>query len=209
MPRWTPTFLTELRRTARWHRKVLAAGLAAAAVTIGIEAASAPDPPTTSMTVAAGSLSGGATLRQQDLTTVEVPPDVVPESAVTVEDAVGAVLAAPIGPGEPLSSTRLLGASLLEGWGPDLVASPVRIADAGSVGVLTVGDRIDLFASTGSGEATVLSEAVPVLAVPSEEDTGAGSAGGALVVVAAAPTEAVSLADAATSGTVAFALRDG
>jgi len=147
MPRWTPTFLTELRRTARWHRKVLAAGLAAAAVTIGIEAASAPDPPTTSMTVAAGSLSGGATLRQQDLTTVEVPPDVVPESAVTVEDAVGAVLAAPIGPGEPLSSTRLLGASLLEGWGPDLVASPVRIADAGSVGVLTVGDR------EGGGEA--------------------------------------------------------
>ncbi|HLR93414.1 MAG TPA: RcpC/CpaB family pilus assembly protein [Jiangellaceae bacterium] len=208
MPRWTPTFLTELRRTARWHRKLLAAGLAAAAVTVGIEAASAPDPSTTSMTVAAGALSGGTTLQQEDLTTVEVSPDAVPESAVTVEDAVGAVLAGPIGPGEPLSSTRLLGASLLEGWGPDLVASPVRIADAGSVGVLTVGDRIDLLASTGSGEASVLSEAVPVLAVPSEEDSGVGSAGGALVVVAVAPAEAASLADAATRGTVSFSLRD-
>lgn len=159
------------------------------------------------MTVAAAPLSGGTTLRQEDLTTVEVHPDTVPESAVSGEDAVGAVLAGPIRPGEPLSSTRLLGTSLLDGWGSDLVASPVRIADASSVRLLGVGDRIDLLASTGSGEATVLSEAVPVLAVPGNDES--GSVAGALVVVAVEPANAATLADAAAGQHVSFTLRTG
>jgi hypothetical protein len=78
----------------------------------------------------------------------------------------------------------------------------VRIADAQVVGLLRVGDHIDLVAADPrSGSASYVAVDVPVLALPAPAELGAGSTGltGQLVVVAAVPSEVDSIAGAAAT----------
>ncbi|MGH8829246.1 MAG: SAF domain-containing protein, partial [Jiangellaceae bacterium] len=116
--------LARFARTVTWHRRLLASGLAAAAVALAIEAASPPAPDTVEVVVAAADLSGGTTLTPDQLTTAELPPDLLPEGLMAADDAVGRVLAGPLRAGEPITDLRVVGPSLLEGWGSGVVASP-------------------------------------------------------------------------------------
>jgi hypothetical protein len=115
-----------------------------------------------------------------------------------------------------VTDVRLVGPSLTDGY-PGLAAVPVRLPDAGMVGLLTVGDRVDLVsADPQGGAASVVAADVPVLALPADDGgangaggvsgAGAGGLGGRLVVVGAEPGDVARIADASvrTFLTVAF-----
>ncbi|MBB5786397.1 SAF domain-containing protein [Jiangella mangrovi] len=198
--------LRHLIRTAGWHRRLLAGGLAAAAVAFAIEAASPAPPDTVDVVVAAHDLPGGTVLSAADLATVGLPASAVPAGVVDAASAPGALLAAPVRAGEPITDRRILGPGLLDGWDAagDVVAAPVRVADAGAATYLRPGDRIDLLATSLDGVAStsVVAADVPVLALPSA--AGSTLAEGALVLVAASPAQAADLAAAAVAARLSF-----
>ncbi|HEY9409653.1 MAG TPA: Flp pilus assembly protein CpaB [Jiangellaceae bacterium] len=202
MDDWRAQF-TRWVRTIAWHRRLVAAALAAGAVALAVDAASPAPPETREVVVAARDLPGGTTLGEADLSTAQLSPGVVPDGATAIEDASGRVLAAPMRAGEPLTDVRLVGQALLDGWGPDVVASPVRVADAGAVGLLRPGDRIDLLATSadGTGATQVVAPGVPVLTLMAGGDV---LVEGALLVVAATPDQAAALAGAAVTSRLSF-----
>jgi pilus assembly protein CpaB len=197
-----------------WHRRLLAAGLAAASTALGLTVvAPAPDP-TVPVLAAARDLPAGAPLVERDLRPLALPPDAVPEGALRPGAAVlGRAPAGPVRRGEALTDVRLVGPGLLDALGPGLVATPVRIADAGSVGLLRPGDRVDVLAARaptvaeagGAARASPVVQGVRVLTVPSAED--GGLADGALVVLATREPEATALAAAAVDGPLSVVLR--
>jgi Flp pilus assembly protein CpaB len=196
-------------RTVAWHRRLLAAGLAAGAVALTLQAAE-PDPaPTVPVVAAAGELRGGTTLTPEDLQLVDIPRGTVPRGAVaSLDDAVGRLLSGPMHEGDLITDLRLVGPSLVAGWGEDMVATPVRIADPGVLALVRPGDRIDLYATQLSalGAAAVVAAQVPVLAVPDsgEQDV---LAEGALLVIAATTRQAGLLAEAAVTSRLSVVLR--
>lgn len=198
-----------------WHRRLLAAGLAAGAVALGLPVL-APEPaPTGAVLAAARDLPAGAPLVETDLVAVALPAAAVPDGALRPGAAVlGRVPAGPVRRGEPLTDVRLVGPGLLEALGPGLVATPVRIADAGSAALLRAGDRVDVLAAgppTATGappRAAPVAEGVPVLSVPAPGAAGTG-AEGALVVLATDAAAAAALAGAAAGGALSVVLRGG
>jgi Flp pilus assembly protein CpaB len=126
----------------------------------------------------------------------------------------GRVLAGPVRAGEPITDVRLVGRSLLEGYGDGLVATPVRIADAESARLLRSGDVIDVLAATaaaetGAGEARLVAAGVRVVVVPRAEDSALGGGGfgeGALVVLATTPATATRLASAAVTSRLSLTI---
>jgi pilus assembly protein CpaB len=195
------------------HRRALAAALAAAAVAAGVSVLSPAGPATAAVLTAARDLPWGARLTGADLRRVALPVGVVPDGAVVDEaDARGRLLAGPVRRGEPITDVRLVGPGLLAGPGAsdtgDLVATPVRIADAEAAALLHAGDTVDVLASAeGPDAATVVAPAVRVLAVPRDDAAGAVLADGALVVLATSPAVAARLARAATTSRLSIVLR--
>ncbi len=193
-----------VRRAVLRRRRPLAAGLTAVAVAAGLHAVAAPPAPTVSVLVAARDLPAGQVLDADDLVSVDFAPGSEPDDVVG--DAGGRVLAAPLRRGEPLTDVRLVGPALTEGH-PGLVALPVRLPDAAMVGLLEVGDRIDLVATDPQeGGAEVVAADVPVLALPapSADEPGASALPGRLVVVGAEDDDVPALADAAVRSFVTF-----
>ncbi|MFB8029895.1 RcpC/CpaB family pilus assembly protein [Streptomyces sp. NPDC056465] len=99
----------------------------------------------------------------------------------------------------------------------ELVAAPVRIADAETVGLLRPGDRVDVIASVdGDTDARVVARDVRVAQVPRgavagepsfpAADGGAGPGSGALVVLSVRRDTAAALAGAGASGRLAVAV---
>lgn len=204
--------LSELRRAVSWHRRLLAAGLVAAAVAFSLSALSPASPPTVAVLVAASDLPGGQRIDAGDVRTARLPADAVPEGALTGARAAGAILAAPVRRGEVLTDVRLVGRALLSTLGPaELVGAPVRIADAGAVALLRSGDTVDVLAAsapqaTGEASASVVASRVRVLAVPGAGADPAGTADGALVVLAVTADAASSLARAAVDSRLSVTL---
>jgi Flp pilus assembly protein CpaB len=220
--------LSRVRRRLLAHRRLLAGLLTAAAVAAGIRTVAPAAPETVAMTVAAHDLAAGATVSQTDLATAHVPPEAVPDGAVG--DAAGAVLAAAVRRGEPITDARLVGPSLTLAH-PGLVALPIRLPDGAMAELLQPGDRIDLYAvdptdsatgsATGSaagsatgptagsaGEAGRVAAGVLVLAVPPQKDATtsvtSGLAGRLLVI--GVPADAVArVTDASVRSFLTFA----
>lgn len=216
--------LREVRRAVSWHRRLLAAAFAAAAVALGLSAVVPEPPPTELVLAAATDLAGGATLRAGDLRELRLPPDAVPAGVLRPGTEVsGRTIAGPMRSGEPLTDVRLVGPSLLSGYGEGVVAAPVRIADAGAVRLLHAGDVVDVLAAettlasdpegrTASVRpARVIAAAARVLLVPAPQDSGDGSgaslSGDALVVFAVDRTVAADLARAAVTAQLSVTLR--
>jgi Flp pilus assembly protein CpaB len=202
--------LRALRRAVSLHRRLLAAGLAAAAAAVGLGVA-APSPPVTeAVVVAERDLPGGAVLRARDLQVRRFTAGTAPAgSAETPAGLLGRVLAAPLRTGEPVTDVRVVGPGLVRGYGPGLVAAPVRIADADSVALVRVGDRVDVLAPDPRGQyppALAVADA-PVIAVPRLADEVAAGASGALVVLAVTSSQAQGLAQHAVLGPLVLALR--
>lgn len=207
--------IRELRRAAQWHRRLLAAGLAAAAVAFALSALKPPPPAQVSVVVAARDLPGGTTLTGLDVAHRLWPTNAVPESALTITgSAVGRLLASAIRAGEPLTDVRLLGPALLGSLRSGQVAAPVRVADPTAVTLLHAGDLIDVLAanpgdSVASGaRAAVVAAAVRVIAVPVPRDTASASEG-ALVVLAVDDATALDLARASVNARLSVLLRPG
>src|SRR5690242_1064117 len=130
------------RRLLARRRRPIAAVLAATAMACAL--LSIRPAPGVEILVAARDLPGGR-LSAADARPVAFPPEVLPTGALRADaNLTGRVLAAPMRAGEPFTDTRLLGPGLLSAYGPGLVATPVRIADAGAAGLLSPGDTIDI-----------------------------------------------------------------
>jgi pilus assembly protein CpaB len=148
-------FGRDLTRALSWHRRLLAAGLAAGCVALALQVLEPRPAATTTVLVAARDLPAGVRLDRSDLRTVALPRDAVPLGALTPGDPTSVrVLAGPVRAGEPLTDARVLGPNLLASYGDDLVGAPVRVADPAVLSVVQVGDRIDVLAAgTDSTEA--------------------------------------------------------
>lgn len=202
-------FDTAARRVRRGlvrHRRLIAAALVASAVFCLARIVAPAQPELRSVVVAARDLTGGTVIDAKDVRMVQMPPDLVPAGAYTVRaTALGESVAAPMRAGEPLTDRRVLGKALISGYPPGTVASPVRIEDADVVALLRPGDRIDLYASTGSQSLAerVVTNAVVVMLPP----TGENSSSGALIVVAVTEVEAAVIAQASATSVLSVSLR--
>lgn len=153
-----------LRRAVRWHRRLLAAVFAGLAVYCVLAVVTVRDDTVTVLAVATA-LPGGQPLTTRDLTPLQLPAAAVPDGALTSADqAVGRALVARLPARAVLTADSLAsGDSLVE---PGRVALPVSLADSALLGLLRVGDRIDLLGTGQSGTVEVLASAVRVAALP-------------------------------------------
>ncbi len=198
------------RRTLLRRRRPLAALCAGAAVLAGLHATAGPAVRTVPVTVAAHDLGAGAVVRPQDLRTAGFAPGTAPSGLLRAGAALGRTTTAPIRAGEPITDVRLLGEPLMTGY-PGRVAIPVRIPDPGTVSLLGVGDRVDLWVTDpqGSGDATAVALAAPVVAIPATRRAGFGlGLSGRLVVLATTTTEAARLSAASVRGYLSLTLAD-
>jgi Flp pilus assembly protein CpaB len=211
MPR-VPEPVRTFLRTAGWHRRLLAAGCAAAAVAFGLTAL-APKPPDVARVLAAAhNIPAGSTLSAADVRVIGLPRGVVPVGALRAgTDVLGRVVAGPLRDGEPLTDVRLVGAGLFGALDAGLVATPVRIADPGAARLLDPGDIVDVLAASehDASGAPLVASGARVLVVPAPEDSQGGIDDGALVVLATTPATAALLARAAVSARLSVVIRSG
>lgn len=208
-------WLRDLVRATQWHRRLLAGGLLAGAMAFGLHALAPPPPPTVAAVSAARDLPAGARLVEADLTVARIDPRSVPDGALSrLALARGGTLVSAVRRGEVLTDVRLLGAGTLDRLGPGLVAAPVRIADAESVGLLRPGSVVDVLAAgapegDAAGEARLVAAAVLVLTVPqSREGRFASSLNeGSLVLLATTSPTAARLAGAAVTDRLSVVVR--
>lgn len=207
-----PSVLRRLRRTLRrrvlLHRRLLAALCCGIAVAAGVQAVAAPTPPAVPVLAAAHDLPAGQPLGDDDLTTVSLPPDAVPDGTVAAgdDDLIGRVLASPLRAGEPVTDVRLAGDDLASAH-PELAVMPLRLPDAALAALLIPGDRIDLVA-TGpqAGESRVVAADALVLAVPpARPETATARIPGALVVLGVPPASMAAVAQAAARAFLSYA----
>lgn len=201
-----------LVRAAQWHRRLLAAGLLAGSVALGLQALAPDRSETVTVVAAARDLPAGIRLGAGDLTTVGLEPSVLPAGALRSESAaVGRTLVSGVRRGEPLTDVRLVGPSALDLLGPGVVAAPVRVADAATVRLLRPGDVVDVLAAGGTEAvqpARLVAAAVSVITVPraARNAFDAGSGGG-LVLLATSASTAARLAGAAVTERLSVVLR--
>ena len=158
-----------VRRVVLARRRPLAAGCAGIAVLAGLHAARPAPAPTVPVRVAARDLVSGEVLSPGDLVVRRFPADVAPPS--TSGGVLGRTLAGPVRAGEPVTDVRVVAPSLVAGY-PGRVALPVRVADAESVALLRVGDRVSMVAADPRrGTASYVAIDVPVLALPGPTPT--------------------------------------
>jgi Flp pilus assembly protein CpaB len=185
-----------VRRSVLRRRRLLAALLLGAAVVAGLRTVSPEPPPTVAVLAAARDLPAGTVLGPGDLASVPFAAGTSPAGTVPREELLGRTLAAPVRRGEPLTDRRVVGPGLLDGY-PGLVAAPVPVPDPATAGLLRVGDRVDLLAADPrGGEATVLAEQAPVLALPDAPADQVGAAAGRVVVLAVPPDAAADIVSA-------------
>lgn len=190
----------------RRHRRPLAALCAAVAVGCAVTSLAPTRPPVETVVVAARDLPAGHVLDDVDLTTVDLPPGLLPHL-----DAAGLAerrLAAPVRRGEPFTDVRLAGGELASSAGPGRVVAPVSLADPDLARVLQAGDRVDLLAARaaelelgvepGTQSARSVARAATVLRVPAEP--------GEALLVAVTPAQALQLAAAAAGSRLSYVL---
>ncbi len=194
--------LDRLRRRLLIHRRLLAALCLGAAVLLTVSALRPPAPKSVALWTAARALPSGSVLTEADLRRTAFAPGSAPPSGLRDRrTALGRTLAIPLGAGEPLTPAKLLGDGLLTGH-PGQAAVPVRIPDGEVVGLLRVGDQVDVIASDPRGarppERIVTDAAVLAVPEPGRGATGPGTPG--RLVVLAAPSDTVTrVAEAAAS----------
>jgi Flp pilus assembly protein CpaB len=201
--------LHRARRSYLRHRRLVTAGTAAVAVFSLVHVVAPSSPPRVPMVVAAHDLLAGSVLGSGDVRVVRIDPQLVPSAAVSSAGALtGRTVAAPMRAGEAFTDQRLVGRSLVRGYGRGVVAAPVRVADAAAVSLLRVGDRIDVYSAGGTTAAPaerVVSDAA-VVSLP-RPDASAVGRDGALVVLAVTESDAARLAQAGGLTQLSVSLR--
>lgn len=198
--------LRRVRRALLVRRRGLAAVAAAVAVALGLQATSPRAAPTATVVAATRDLPAGSLVTAGDVAVRSLPPEAVPAGAVVSAAALlGRTTAGPVREGEVMTDVRVVSGTILDGY-PGRVAAPVRIADAGAVALLRVGDTVDVVAADPQGrrEAVTVAERAAVVALPRAGDSALASGG--LVVLAVTADTARSLAAAAVSGYLSVVL---
>lgn len=158
--------------------------------------------------VAAHDLAPGSSLRPDDVSVRRIPSELAPEGALREPgDVEGRVLAGAARSGETITDVRLVGAALTDiATGRDEHAAvPIRLADPAVADLLYPGRKVDVIAAaTRSGDADVLAERVPVVAVRPAEGR---QERGRLVVVGLPAPRAAAVASAALEHPVTVTLR--
>jgi Flp pilus assembly protein CpaB len=206
----------------RRHRRLVASALLGFAVLAVLHTVAPPPPKTVEVVTAARDLDAGTIVARADVQLTRVSPGNVPRGAIRRADPlVGTTIAAPQRAGTTLTDLSIVQPGLLAGYGHDLVAAPVRIADSTAVGLLRVGERVAIFAASAraSAEARVVVDDAPVIALPSDGGSSDGgssdrgesrissTSGGAVVVLAVSTSDAAALAGAAAIAPLSLALR--
>lgn len=162
-----------------------------------------PEPPmTVSVISSARELPAGTVLTATDLTSVRIPPQAVPDSAVTDADTVlGRTLAAAHPRGSVLTAASTLGAGMSRA-SPDEVLVPFRVQDTMVVSLLRVGDLISVVGTTPEGTLQQVADRVRVAGLPNAPVQGGlvstGGDVGAVIVVSTDRQSAQRLAAAAS-----------
>lgn len=200
---WSATF-TPFRRALRWHRRLFAAVFAAVAVYCVLAVLTARED-TVTVVAAAAPIPGGSTLATADLTTLRLPTDAVPEGALTSsQEAIGRTVVAPVPARGVLTASSLSSSGGLVG--PGRLALPVTLDGTAPIGLLAVGDRIDLLGADGSGAITVLASGARVVAIPSADAGGLLGNGAPVILVDVSREEATRVVGAAGGSPLGFAL---
>jgi pilus assembly protein CpaB len=187
-----------VRRLAARYRRVLGALLAAIAVLALVETLAPDASARLLVVVAAHDLPAGTRLAPGDVTLVGMPPHLVPAGAAAArEPVVGETVAGPMRAGEVVTDVRLVGRPLVSGYPRGTVAAPVRIHDSAVAGLLSVGDRIDVYAARSDTRiADLVVGDAAVMALPRDDDPGEG---GGLLILAVTSAQAAALATAAAT----------
>ena len=204
--RLTPRgWAVDFRRALRRHRRKLAILATLAAVLAGLTALAPPRPDTVSVVTAGHALTGGTTVRAEDLDTTELPPHAVPDGAWTdPSEAVGQKLAGPVPAGQVLTAADML---RHRASGSGSVAAPLPLADDRVSALLEAGDQVDVLAADSqTGKTRVVATAIRVVtgAIPGAND--APGTGG-LVLVEVSPSTATALAAAASTSVLSVVWR--
>ncbi|MDT0303162.1 RcpC/CpaB family pilus assembly protein [Streptomonospora wellingtoniae] len=196
-------------------RRPLGALCAALALTGAVLLLRPPPTPATEVLVAARRLDALAPLAPGDLAVRALSPAAVPEHALRPrDDPLGRSLTGPVTRGEVLTRARIAGPPA-GGYGPGLVAAPVRPAGTLPDGLVRPGSRVDVLAAPGGDAALHRGEAPsartvvedrPVIAVEEPGAADAASAG-PLLVLAVRPAEARALAGHAGVSRMSVTLR--
>ncbi|HRW18133.1 MAG TPA: SAF domain-containing protein [Dermatophilaceae bacterium] len=209
MPRWAAG-----RRRGVVRRRVRRAGaslLAGAAGWVAV-ATLLPAPIVIGVpaVVASRDLPAGHRLVAADLVVRQVDPAMVPAAPLPAADSlIGRTVTGPVGAGELVTASRVLGPGVLAGRPSGEVAVGVALADPTMLAVLRPGDRVRLLAA---GTGAIVVETALVLGragggadgststLGAGEGLGLGGAGGAGVVLSGAGLSGAGLSGAGLSG---------
>lgn len=214
-------------RMLRRNRRPLAALAVALSILAMGAALRPPDAATVPVVVAALDLPAGHRLTSEDLVVADVAKGVLPAGAQSdAAPMAGSVLAAPVGQGEVIGTSRLAApAAFALGAGTGSTPTPVRFTDAGAAQLLAPGQLIDVLAARSTGSdggdgspsliapAQVVAEGALVLAVIGPDEgsglMGAGgqSAGGPVVVLDLSRDRALAVVGAQASAQLSFTLQ--
>jgi Flp pilus assembly protein CpaB len=186
--------------------------LLAAAVACGLGVLAPAPAATVDVVVASRPLDAGTVLGDRDVKLARRPAGTNPGALTSPGDAVGRVLAAPVGAAEALTPERLVGpglASRLSAHGH--VAAPVRLADTGAATLLRAGDLVDVVLASGDTtdrpQSSVVAPGARVVAVVTPKDDAVlGTASGSLVVLDVPRDRGLALARAASLGPLSVLL---
>ncbi|WP_018178488.1 SAF domain-containing protein [Jongsikchunia kroppenstedtii] len=159
--RLEPTLLDRLRGSSRpaWARSLLIRRVAAAVLAaIGVTSAvvAGREPTQQLVYVAAHDLTPGTTLAATDLTTRQIASDSLPAGTAShIDEISGHTVTGPIRAGEILTATRLLNSRLPQSLlhRDDARLVPVEPAGSAVIGLLRVGDVVDVLSENRSDTA--------------------------------------------------------
>ncbi len=186
-----------------------AAVLAGLAVWAALSVLRPPGPATTTALVTVRALPGGQTVTADDVAVRQLPLDAVPTDFLhDPAQAVGRPLTVPVPAGALLLPASVVNREALAG--PGLSVLPVTLAST-AVGLIEVGDRIDLLGADANSDAVLVASAARVVAVLS---TPGGSSplspvqtSGPVLLVEVRPASLPRVAAAAARGPLGFGLR--
>lgn len=162
--------LTKISHFISWHRRVIAAALALTGVLALAAHLSAPPPETVAAVTLRHGVAAGSTITTHDVMLRHLPPEAVPEDALTdVEQARGhsAVVT--------LSANSVLTTALLrehQAAAPGRSWVPIVIQDQGLRSLLTPGRVVTLILAHSEGTDVITDDALIVGLPPAEEQSG-------------------------------------
>ena len=187
-------------RLGGWPRRLAAiVCLALAGVTAlqGHDRAVAADP--APVVIAARDLPAGTVLHAGDVRLARWSPvQIPPRSVRSLDQVVGATIAAGMDRGEPITTARIRGPGITTGLTAGLVAVTVTITGPNALALIGAGDRVDLLATAPADTdavrpARVVASDVRVLAVLAPRSATANDQSAGLIV-AVSPAAALVIA---------------